>query len=54
VTLKIVQDKIIKKNNLLPKIKYYNKIEEKMKKVKDEKLKNSLSSLLKAYNEKYK
>ena len=54
VTLKIVQDKIIKKNNLLPKIKYYNKIEEKMKKVKDEKLKNSLGSLLKAYNEKYK
>ena len=54
VTLKIVQDKIVKKNKLLPKIKNFNKIEEKMKDVKDEKLKNTLNDFLKAYNEKNK
>ncbi len=54
VTLKIVQDKIVEKNNLLPKIKNFNKIEEKMKDVKDEKLKNTLNDFLKAYNEKNK
>ena len=54
VTLKIVQDKIVKKNKLLPKIKNFNKIEEKMKDVKDEKLKNTLNNFLKAYNEKNK
>ncbi len=54
VTLKIVQDKIVEKNKLLPKIKNFNKIEEKMKDVKDEKLKNTLNDFLKAYNEKKK
>ncbi len=54
VTLKIVQDKIVEKNKLLPKIKNFNKIEEKMKDVKDEKLKNTLNDFLKAYNEKNK
>ena len=54
VTLKIVQDKIVEKNKLLPKIKNFNKIEEKMKDVKDEKLKNTLNNFLKAYNEKNK
>ena len=49
VTLKIVQDKIVEKNKLLPKIKNFNKIEEKMKDVTDEKLKNTLNNFLKAY-----
>ena len=50
VSLKIVQDKL-KENSGLPKIKNFNKIEEKMKKVNDIKLKSSLNNFLKAYNE---
>ena len=53
VTLKIVQDKIVQKK-ILPKIKNINQIEEKMKKVSDQKLKSSLNSFLKAFNEKNK
>ena len=53
VTLKIVQDKK-KKKKILPKIKNINQIEEKMKKVSDQKLKSSLNSFLKAFNEKNK
>ena len=51
VSLKIIQDKIIKKNNILPKIKNFKKIDEKIKKVKDSRLKNSLGNFLKVYNE---
>ena len=54
VVLKIVQDKIIEKNKMFPKIKNLNKIEEKMRKVKDFHLKNSLSNFLKAYNDRNK
>ena len=50
VTLKIVSDKINKKK-FFPKIKNLEKIEEKMKNVKDNQLKRSLNNLLKAYNE---
>tara|TARA_B100001939_G_C16818804_1_gene563421 strand:- start:214 stop:696 length:483 start_codon:yes stop_codon:yes gene_type:complete len=50
VTLKIVSDKINKKK-LFPKIQNPEKIEEKMKNVKDNQLKRSLNNLLKAYNE---
>ena len=50
VSLKIVQNKL-KENSGLPKIKNFNKIEEKMKKVNDIKLKSSLNNFLKAYNE---
>ena len=50
VTLKIVSDKINKKK-LFPKIQNLEKIEEKMKNVKDNQLKKSLNNLLKAYNE---
>ena len=53
VSLKIVQEKIAKQN-VLPKIKNYKKIEEKMKNVKDTQLKNSLGNFLKAYNERNK
>ena len=50
VTLKIVSNKINKKK-LFPKIKNFGKIEEKMKNVKDDRLKRSLNNFLKAYNE---
>ena len=53
VSCKIVHEKIAKQN-ILPKIKNYKKIEEKMKNVKDTQLKNSLGNFLKAYNERNK
>ena len=54
VTLKVIQDKIIRNNKILPKIKNLNKIEEKMNKVNNSQLKNNLNQFLKAYNEKNK
>ena len=50
VKLKIVSNKINKKK-LFPKIKNLEKIEEKMKIVKDNQLKRSLNNFLKAYSE---
>ena len=50
VTLKIVSNKINKKK-LFPKIQNFEKIEEKMKNVKDNQLKRSLNNFLKAYSE---
>jgi len=50
VKLKIVSNKI-DKTKLFPKIQNFEKIEEKMKNVKDNQLKRSLNNLLKAYNE---
>ena len=50
VTLNIVSNKLSKKK-LFPKIQNFEKIEEKMKNVKDNQLKRSLNNLLKAYNE---
>ena len=54
VTLKIVQNKIEKLDNTLPKIKDLRKIENKMKKIHNNNLRNSLNNFLKAYNEKSK
>ena len=51
IKLKIVQSKIENYKKDLPKIKDFNKIDEKMKKIKNHKLKCSLNNLLKAYNE---
>ena len=51
IKLKIVQNKIKNYKINLPKIKDFNKIEEKMNKIKNDKLKYSLNNLLKAYNE---
>ena len=51
VTLKTVQDKVVKNRKSFPKLKNINKIEEKINKVNDNQLKGSLNSLLKAYNE---
>ena len=51
VTLKIIQSKIIKKNYLLPKIKNFKELENKVKKVENVRLKESLKKLLKVYND---
>ena len=51
VTLKTVQDKVVKNRKSFPKLKNINKIEENINKVNDNQLKGSLNSLLKAYNE---
>ena len=52
ITLKIIHDKIIDKKKNLPKIENFNKIEKKMSKINNEKLKESLDNFLKAYNAK--
>ncbi len=54
IRLKIAQSKIKVKKEIFPKFKNFKKIEEKIKKVKNEQLKNSLNDFLKAYNEKDK
>ena len=50
VVLKIVQD-TVKPKKSFPQIKDFSKIEDKMSKVNDDKLKNSLNNFLKAFNE---
>ena len=50
VILKIAQDSVNLKKNF-PRIKDLSSIESKMKKVNDDKLKNSLNNFLKAFNE---
>ena len=54
VSLKIVENKINEKKKNFPKINNLNKIEEKLKKLDDEKLKSSLNTFLKAYNDRNK
>ena len=54
VTLKIVEEKIKPKQNKFPKIKDFSKINEKMSKVNNGQLKNSLNNFLKAFNERNK
>ena len=54
VTLKVVQEKIKAKQNEFPKIKDFSKINEKMSKVNNGQLKNSLNNFLKAFNERNK
>ena len=54
VTLKIIQNTIKSDNEVFPKIKNPSIIKEKMEKIKNEELKSSLNSFLKAYNEKNK
>ena len=51
IKLKIVQDKIKVNNKIFPKIQNFGKIKDKMSKVNDDNLKNSLKNFLKAYNE---
>ena len=54
ITLKIVQEKINPRQNLFPEIKNLSKINEKIDKVNNSQLKNSLNEFLKAFNEKNK
>ena len=54
ITLKIVEEKIKPKQNQFPKIKDFSKINEKMSKVNNGQLKNSLNNFLKAFNERNK
>jgi len=54
VTLKIVQNTVITNKKVFPKIKNFSKIEEKINKVNDDGLKNSLNNFLKAFNERNK
>ena len=54
INLKIVQNTINNRNNILPKIKNLNEINEKIKEVNNSQLKNSLKNFLKAYNERNK
>jgi len=54
VTLKIIQNTIKSNNKDFPKIKNPSIIKEKMEKIKNQELKSSLNSFLKAYNEKNK
>ena len=54
VTLKIVQDSIVTKEKVFPKIKDLLKIEEKMNKINNSELKSSLKNFLKAFNERNK
>ena len=51
IKLKIVQDKIKVDNKIFPKIQNLSKIKDKMNKVSEAQLKNSLKNFLKAYNE---
>ena len=51
IKLKIVQDKIKVNNKIFQKIQNLGKIKDKMSKVNDDNLKNSLKNFLKAYNE---
>ena len=51
VTLKIVENKIKFNKKIFPKINDLSKIEEKMNKVNNKDLKNSLNNFLKAFNE---
>ena len=54
ISLKIVEEKILEESKILPKIKDFKKIDERIKSVNDSQLKSSLISFLKAYNEKNK
>ena len=51
VNLKVISNKIIKRNKVLPKIKDFKQIDKKIKKVENNQLKNSLSNFLRAGKE---
>ena len=54
VTLRIAQEKLKSDKKFFSRVKNLNRIKEKMNRVKDETLKNSLSNFLKAFDEKNK
>ena len=51
ITLKIAEDTIKTKNKNFPKIKNLYKVKEKMNKIENKELQNSLNNFLKAFNE---
>ena len=54
ITLKIVKEKILLKENRFPKIKNVSKINERLNKIGNDQLKSSLNNLIKAFNERNK
>ena len=54
VTLKIIQDSSKSNYKVFPQIKNIASIKEKMSKIRNDELKNSLNNLLKAFNERNK
>ena len=52
IALKIIENKINKRDKILPKIKNLNSVEKKIKHIDNEQLKISLKNFLKAYNKK--
>tara|TARA_B000000565_G_C23502851_1_gene268639 strand:- start:174 stop:518 length:345 start_codon:yes stop_codon:yes gene_type:complete len=54
VTLKITQVDVNSRKKILPKIKNFSKIEEKMKTINNNELKLSLNNFIKAFNERNK
>ena len=52
IALKIIENKINKRDKILPKIKNLSSVEKKIKNIDNEQLKISLKNFLKAYNEK--
>ena len=54
IKLKIVHEKLSKQPKVFPKIKNLSKVNEKISKIKNDQLKNSLNNLIKAFNEKTK
>tara|TARA_B100001027_G_C16227499_1_gene312914 strand:- start:664 stop:1149 length:486 start_codon:yes stop_codon:yes gene_type:complete len=54
INLRVVRDKMEDKGNNFPRIKNLVKINDKLKSVNNEELKNTLNNFLKAYNEKKK
>ena len=52
ITLKIIENKINKRDKILPKIKNLNSLEKKIKNIDNKQLKISLKNFLKAYDEK--
>ena len=54
IKLKIVHEKLSKQPKVFPKIKNLSKKNEKISKIKNDQLKNSLNTLIKAFNEKTK
>ena len=54
ITLKVIQERIKPKQSLFPEIKNFSKINEKMNKIDNSQLKNSLNNFIKAFNERNK
>ena len=54
VKLKIVQEKIELNKKVFPKLKDFSRIEEKISKINNSELKNSLNNFLKAFNDRNK